>query len=307
MIRWRHETRGDVLPEAFIPLAEETGLIIPIGDWVLRQACSQATEWPAPLRVAVNVSPIQFREAAFVERVQQALLASGLEPGRLELEVTEGILLTDTDETLVTLGRLRALGVSLAMDDFGTGYSSLGYLLKFRFDKIKIDRSFVHELAKGEDAAAIVSAVLALCHSLGIRSNAEGVEAAHEEALLRDQGCQEIQGYHTGRPMPAEQIGAYFVTHSLVLSDGCCSAAPGQLLRDDGLVALGPGRRSAGGALNETAARYGHDYSRGRWCSGFAWSMATKPPSSNRSGIYGPCLWQVAILPIAIERFAGRR
>ncbi|MBR0665491.1 EAL domain-containing protein [Roseomonas hellenica] len=216
LIRWHHAVRGIILPEAFIPLTEETGLIIPIGDWVLREACRQAATWPPGLRVAVNVSPVQFREAAFVERVQQALLASGLEPGRLELEVTEGILLTDTDETLVTLGRLRTLGVSLAMDDFGTGYSSLGYLLKFRFDKIKIDRSFVHELAKGGDAAAIVSAVVALCHSLGIRSNAEGVEDALEEALLREQGCEEIQGYHIGRPMPADQIDAFFARRAAV-------------------------------------------------------------------------------------------
>jgi diguanylate cyclase (GGDEF)-like protein len=222
LIRWRHARRGEILPAEFIPLAEETGLIIPLGDWVLREACRQAAAWPAPLRVAVNVSPVQFREPAFVQRVEQALLAAGLEARRLELEVTEGILLTDTDETLVTLGRLRALGVSLAMDDFGTGYSSLGYLLKFRFDKIKIDRSFVHEMTKGGDAAAIVSTVVALCRSLGIRCNAEGVEAEHEAVLLRREGCQEAQGYHIGRPMPAEQIDAFLEGRSLALADGCC-------------------------------------------------------------------------------------
>lgn len=226
LIRWRHPTRGEVPPTEFIPLAEEIGLIIPLGDWVLREACRQAATWPSGLRVAVNVSPVQFREAAFVDRVECALLETGLEPGRLELEVTEGILLTDTEETLITLGKLRALGVSLAMDDFGTGYSSLGYLLKFRFDKIKIDRTFVHELAKGADAAAIVSTVMALCHSLGIRSNAEGVEAAHEEALLRGHGCQEIQGYHIARPMPAVDIDAFFAGRSVVLVSGCCPDQP---------------------------------------------------------------------------------
>lgn len=226
LIRWRHARRGEILPAEFIPLAEETGLIIPLGDWVLREACRQAAAWPAPLRVAVNVSPIQFREAAFVQRVEQALQASELEPHRLELEVTEGILLTDTDDTLVTLHRLRALGVSLAMDDFGTGYSSLGYLLKFRFDKIKIDRSFVHKMTEGGDAAAIVSTVVALCRSLGIRCNAEGVEAEHEAVLLRREGCQEAQGYHIGRPMPAEQIDSFLQGRSLALPGGCCAEEP---------------------------------------------------------------------------------
>jgi diguanylate cyclase (GGDEF)-like protein len=208
LIRWRHPVRGDVPPGDFIPLAEETGLIAPIGDWVLYEACRQAAKWPASMGVAVNVSPVQFRQAGFVGRVAQALQATGLQPERLELEVTEGIMLTDTDETLTTLGQLRDLGVTLAMDDFGTGYSSLAYLLRFRFDKIKIDQSFVHGLNVDGDAAAIVRAVVAMCRSLGIRSNAEGVEDAEEARLLRAEGCQEVQGFHFGRPMPAEQFSA---------------------------------------------------------------------------------------------------
>jgi diguanylate cyclase (GGDEF)-like protein len=219
LIRWDHPVRGLVGPEAFIPLAEETGLIVPIGEWVLREACRQAMTWSAPLAIAVNVSPVQFRQAGFVEFVQKTLQETGLHPSRLELEVTEGILLTDTDETLLTLGRLRSLGITLAMDDFGTGYSSLGYLLKFRFDKIKIDRSFVHGLSQKGDAAAIVSAVVALCRSLGIRSNAEGVEDEAEATLLRDQGCQEVQGFHFGRPMSAASFHVLVAAHTKLERD----------------------------------------------------------------------------------------
>jgi diguanylate cyclase (GGDEF)-like protein len=208
LLRWNHPVRGQVPPADFIPLAEETGLIIPIGQWVLRQACRQAMGWPSHIGIAVNVSPVQFCHSGFVDGVAQVLRETGLDPARLELEVTEGIMLTDTDENLKSLGQLRALGVALAMDDFGTGYSSLGYLLKFRFDKIKIDRSFVHGMGADGDAAAIVRAVVSMCRSLGIRSNAEGVEDEQEAQLLRGEGCQEVQGFHFGRPMPAEEFDA---------------------------------------------------------------------------------------------------
>src|SRR5262249_2775423 len=139
LLRWQHSVRGEVPPEAFIPLAEETGMIVRIGEWVLQEACRQAAAWPGLRCMAVNVSPVQFRRAAFFDQVQRALRRAGLEPPRLEIEITEGVLLHETEETLATLRRLRGLGVAIAMDDFGTGYSSLGYLQKFRFDKIKID------------------------------------------------------------------------------------------------------------------------------------------------------------------------
>ncbi len=206
LIRWRHPVRGDVRPDAFIALAEETGLILPIGAWALREACREASGWPGAMRVAVNVSPPQFRKPGFVDCVDRALRDTGLAPSRLELEVTEGVLLSDTDDTLATLGRLRALGVTIAMDDFGTGYSSLGYLRKFPFDKIKIDRSFIGGLGRDPQAAAIVGAVLGMGRALGIRVNAEGVENERQAQLLREEGCEEVQGFLFGRPMPADEF-----------------------------------------------------------------------------------------------------
>jgi EAL domain-containing protein (putative c-di-GMP-specific phosphodiesterase class I) len=192
----------------------ELGLIIQIAEWALRQACRQAASWPFNIGIAVNVSPARFCHPGFVDRVALVLRKTGLDPVRLEIELTEGIMLTDTDENLQTFGELRALGVTLAMDDFGTGYSSLGYLLKFRFDKIKIDRSFVHGMGEDADAAAIVRAVVSMCRSLGIRSNAEGVEDEREAQLLRNEGCQEVQGFHFGRPMPAEEFSALLLVPS---------------------------------------------------------------------------------------------
>jgi EAL domain-containing protein (putative c-di-GMP-specific phosphodiesterase class I) len=178
----------------------------PIGEWVLRTACSQAVAWPALLRVAVNVSPTQFRQGNFLALVESVLAETGLDPRRLELEVTEGLLLVDTDVTLAALGRLRALGVSIAMDDFGTGYSSLGYLRRFSFDRIKIDRSFVRGLGSDAEAAAIVNAVIGMSHSLRIGVNAEGVETEAQAELLQTVGCEEVQGYLYGRPMPPEDF-----------------------------------------------------------------------------------------------------
>jgi EAL domain-containing protein (putative c-di-GMP-specific phosphodiesterase class I) len=165
-----------VPPDRFIGLAEDTGLIVPIGLWVLREACTRAAHWPAQMGVAVNVSPVQLRQPDFVEPATEAIRATGIAPSRVELEITESVLMQDTEQTLAKLAKLRSFGVALAMDDFGTGYSSLGYLQKFRFDKIKIDRSFISRLGRDRNADAIVRAVVGMTEALGVRANAEGVE-----------------------------------------------------------------------------------------------------------------------------------
>jgi diguanylate cyclase (GGDEF)-like protein len=215
LIRWSHPSRGEIAPDAFIPLAEETGLIMRIGEWVLHEACRQAAAWPGLRCMAVNVSPVQFRRAGFTDQVERALRQSALEPARLELEITEGVLLNETAETLVTLGRLRSMGVAIAMDDFGTGYSSLGYLQKFRFDKIKIDRSFVRNLGVDAQAAEIVRAVLRMSHAMGMRVNAEGVEYEQQAVMLQNEGCEEVQGFLFGRPLAAPEF-------SELLTRGSC-------------------------------------------------------------------------------------
>jgi EAL domain-containing protein (putative c-di-GMP-specific phosphodiesterase class I) len=201
LIRWVHPERGEIPPESFIPLAEETGLIVRIGGWVLHEACRQAALWPDLPCIAINVSPVQFRRPGFVDQVEHALHSAGLAPARMEIEITEGVLLRETAETLATLKRLRTMGVTIAMDDFGTGYSSLGYLQKFRFDKIKIDRSFVRDLGREEQANEIVRAVLRMSHAMGIRVNAEGVEHEHQMTILHEEGCEEIQGFLLGEPV----------------------------------------------------------------------------------------------------------
>nr|WP_306424687.1 EAL domain-containing protein [Methylobacterium persicinum] len=206
LLRWHHPADGLVPPTDFIPLAEETGLINPIGAWVLRQACNEAAGWPGALRIAVNLSPIQFRTRDLVGSVQSALMASGLPPERLELEITEGVLLADNEANLATLHELRALGVRIAMDDFGTGYSSLSYLRSFPFDKIKIDRSFVSQVGESLHCTAIVRAVTGLAASLGIVTTAEGVETAAQLAHLRAEGCNEVQGFLFSRPVEASQV-----------------------------------------------------------------------------------------------------
>jgi diguanylate cyclase (GGDEF)-like protein/PAS domain S-box-containing protein len=206
LLRWNHPLRGMVPPSDFIALAEETGLIVRIGNWVLRKACTDAAGWSQDVDVAVNLSPAQFKNRDLVPSIIEALSASGLTAHRLELEITESVLLQDSEATLATLHKLRGLGIRISMDDFGTGYSSLSYLRSFPFDKIKIDRSFVHELASRGDSMAIVRAVTGLGKSLGISTTAEGVETNEQLALLRSEGCTEVQGYLFSRPRPAAEV-----------------------------------------------------------------------------------------------------
>jgi diguanylate cyclase (GGDEF)-like protein len=206
LLRWQHPIRGHVLPAEFIPIAEETGLIIEIGTWVLRTACLEATTWPADIRIAVNLSPVQFRSGDLVAVVRAALDASGLRPDRLELEITESVLLRDNADSLNALHQLGAMGVTVALDDFGTGYSSLSYLRRFPFSKIKIDQSFVRDLPYNREAASIVRAVAGLSNSLSIRTTAEGVETQEQLDKLREEGCTEFQGYFFSRPRPAREL-----------------------------------------------------------------------------------------------------
>jgi diguanylate cyclase (GGDEF)-like protein/PAS domain S-box-containing protein len=207
LARWLHPVRGFVPPSDFIPLAEESGLIVEMGEWILRQACREAASWPLPLQIAVNLSPAQFMHGDVVGLVHSILLETGLAPGRLELEITEGVLIEDFDRGLALLRRLKALGVRVSMDDFGSGYSSLSYLQAFPFDKIKIDRAFVINLGRNPQSASIVRAVIGLCHGLGMSVVAEGVETLEQLGFLADEGCDAVQGYFIGKPAP---IGQYF-------------------------------------------------------------------------------------------------
>lgn len=203
LVRWRHPERGLVAPGAFIPMAEETGLILPLGEWVLRAACIDAASWTEPLKVAVNLSSLHFRRSGVVDLVSRALDESGLDPARLEIEVTESVLLSNSREVLRALQELKALGVSVSLDDFGTGFSALSYLLEYQFDKIKIDRSFVAGLGDSHRADSIVSAVLSLASGLEVITLAEGVETERQAAMLAVAGCQQAQGHYFGRPRPA--------------------------------------------------------------------------------------------------------
>ena len=206
LLRWNHPSRGRVPPNDFIPLAEETGLIGAIGEWVIRQACAEAMRWPSDMRVAVNVSPMQFRNKTLVLAVVSALAATGLRPDLLELEITETVLMNNNEATLAALHQLRDLGVRISMDDFGTGYSSLSYLRSFPFDKIKIDQSFVRDLAERPDSIAIIRAVTGLGQSYGITTTAEGVETQEQLDQMRAEGCSEVQGYFYSKPVPAGEI-----------------------------------------------------------------------------------------------------
>src|SRR6476619_6080495 len=205
LLRWTSAERGSVPPSEFIPLAEETGLIVPLGEWVLREACREAAGWPDPIKVAVNLSPVQFRNRGLVTTVTQALAAARLAPHRLELEITEAVLLQDDEVTVNMLHQLRALGVRISMDDFGTGYSSLSYLRSFPFDKIKIDRSFIKDIDRNRDSAVIIRAIASLGASLGIETTAEGIETAEQLELVRRAGCTEMQGFLASPPRPAAE------------------------------------------------------------------------------------------------------
>ena len=209
LIRWNHPVKGLISPADFIPIAERSGRIVPIGDWVLRSACRMAKEHFGTARVSVNVSPVQFRQKDFVETVARALEATGFDAARLEIEITEGVLIDDDQRARRILDQLKALGVSIALDDFGTGYSSLGYLSRFPFDTIKIDRSFVHEMTTSENARAIIRTIIGLGDGLNINVVAEGVEVVEEVSLLANSGCRELQGFLLGRPVPIGKLGEF--------------------------------------------------------------------------------------------------
>jgi diguanylate cyclase (GGDEF)-like protein/PAS domain S-box-containing protein len=221
LLRWRHPVQGMIPPAEFIPVAEETGLIMQLGEWALRTACHEASRWPSSVRVAVNLSPIQFRDPGLLQTVRSTLAASGLAAGRLELEITESVLLRDDEANIAVLRELSGLGVRIVLDDFGTGFSSLGYLLRFPFHKIKIDRSFVTGLPERREAKAIIRAVVSMSRSLGISAAAEGVETNAQLDALRRLGCNDAQGYLFNRPVPQADV--------LALIE--------QLCRSDGLVA----------------------------------------------------------------------
>lgn len=206
LLRWQHPTRGLVTPGEFIPIAEEIGLITAVGEWVLQEACAEAKNWPAHSKIAVNVSPVQFKQGRLLQAVTNALAAADLPAERLELEITESVLLAKNAGTLATLHALRKLGVRVSMDDFGTGYSSLSYLRSFPFDKIKIDQSFIRDLGTAEGSSTIIKAIIDICSSMGMRTTAEGVETEEQLTQLRIEGCDEVQGYLFSAPVPRQEI-----------------------------------------------------------------------------------------------------
>lgn len=219
LIRWRHPKRGLTAPSGFIPIAEETGLIVPIGEWVLFEACRQARAWQTsgmrPLRIAVNLSAQQFKQKSLVTTVREALAAAGLDPGYLELELTESAVMHDAESSIQVLRQLSDLGVRISVDDFGTGYSSLSYLRRLPLDKLKIDRSFIREVAASRDDAEIVRAIVSLAHSLHLKVIAEGVETAEQLTFLRGLGCDQYQGFHCSPPVPADEFEHFMRTTPL--------------------------------------------------------------------------------------------
>jgi diguanylate cyclase (GGDEF)-like protein len=219
LIRWRHPKRGLTAPSGFIPIAEETGLIVPIGEWVLFEACRQARAWQSggmqPLRIAVNLSAQQFKQKSLVTTVREALAAAGLDPGYLELELTESAVMHDAESSIQVLRQLSDLGVRISVDDFGTGYSSLSYLRRLPLDKLKIDRSFIREVAASRDDAEIVRAIVSLAHSLHLKVIAEGVETAEQLTFLRGLGCDQYQGFHCSPPVPADEFEHFMRTTPL--------------------------------------------------------------------------------------------
>ncbi len=206
LMRWTHPTRGHISPAEFIPVAEETGMIVQLGDWMIREACKEAVKWPGEVRVAVNLSPIQFVRGSIVSSVVNALATSGLAANRLELEITESVILEKTDRNVGILNQLRTLGVRISMDDFGTGYSSLSYLRSFRFDKIKIDQSFIREMNSGAESRAIVGAIASLGTCFGMSTTAEGVETREQLDLVVSEGCSEVQGRYFSMPVPPSDV-----------------------------------------------------------------------------------------------------
>jgi EAL domain-containing protein (putative c-di-GMP-specific phosphodiesterase class I) len=208
LLRWHHPARGDIPPSTFVPIAEESSLICDIGAWILREACREAASWPRDLHIAVNLSPVQFKHGDLPRMVHTILLETGLAPNRLELEITESVLIDNSSRALSILRGLKALGVRVAMDDFGTGYSSLSYLQSFPFDKIKIDQSFVANVAHPQ-SAAIVRAVIGLGRGLQLPVVAEGVETSHQLDFLADESCDQVQGYLIGRPRPIEEYAQH--------------------------------------------------------------------------------------------------
>jgi EAL domain-containing protein (putative c-di-GMP-specific phosphodiesterase class I) len=206
LMRWHHAERGSVAPSEFIPVAEEMGLIVQLGEWALRQACMEAVDWPDGIHVSVNLSPLQFAKGNLVSTVMSALASSGLPASRLELEITESVLLEKSDRNIRILNHLRALGVRISMDDFGTGYSSIGYLRSFPFDKIKIDQSFVRDVLVDAGSLAIVRAIAGLGVSFGMTTTAEGVETEEQMRCLNREGCIEVQGYLLSKPVPPAEV-----------------------------------------------------------------------------------------------------
>jgi len=209
LVRWTHPVRGPVPPNVFIPVAEETGLIIPLGEWVLHRACVEAATWPAEVRVAVNLSAVQFRDRNLAMQVALTLAQTGLRAQQLELEITERVLLNEGGETLAIMQQFNALGVATSLDDFGTGYSSINYLRKFPFDKIKVDQSFTRDIAREPEAKAIVKTIASLGAALNKKVVAEGIETKEEMDLVTQLGCHEGQGYYFSRPINSDAIRNY--------------------------------------------------------------------------------------------------
>jgi EAL domain-containing protein (putative c-di-GMP-specific phosphodiesterase class I) len=206
LVRWEHPARGIVMPSEFIPIAEDTGLIVQLGEWVVRQALDDLRRWPDHLGVSINLSPAQMRSAGLISTTINAIAKTGVNPGRICFEITETVLMQDSAANIETLHKLREIGVQIALDDFGTGYSSLNYLRSFPFSKIKIDRCFIEEIDSREDCQAIVRSVVSLAQSLGMETTAEGVERQEQVEHLRLQGCSEVQGYLFSKAVPVEQL-----------------------------------------------------------------------------------------------------
>ncbi len=218
LLRWRHPERGMISPAEFIPVAEDTGLIVELGEWVLRTACAEAATWPDHIRIAVNVSPVQLKCPTLALKIAGALAASGLRANRLEIEITEAVLIRDDETALTILHQLREIGVRIALDDFGTGYSSLSYLKRFPFDKIKIDSCFISDIAEIDGSSAIVQAVVNIAASRNMTTTAEGVETLEQKNLLRALGCTEMQGYLFSAAKPGPEVRRLFSPRPMTAS-----------------------------------------------------------------------------------------